>query len=549
MPKIQPYVQQYRKTSPQATPTDFGASNIDPGAGMRQLGKVAKDTSVMLANVERKKQNRIDVIEGVLGRKGFKFNTMTELAELGSKSDKAGADYLTQAQAIIDKNIALAADNYKGSENGRNLLRAQIAEIGGTFAQSVHKQNISAQYKAIGNELTAFSETSAKTAYNTPGTLGSVVENIKKEAIQYKGVMPQETLDTWTNDAVAQAYVSSINKLNYTGEYEAAEKLLTDARTNNIAIDADDYMRMSNRNIVGKRNDEVNKAKLTNQFQSKGLNANILNIFATQSSAFEAGTLTDEQDRGYKLAAFQYTKGYHRDPITNEMVQYTKELPPSVKRAFESRGIPVPGTGVPEDIESDRNPDKPIPPELTTWNNIHYLQGLNPAVQRTLGAYQFTEDWGEESGGGRYTRAYDSLNRRVNDLVTILQNNPKYAEGERAMLKEELALVLGLLKSPKAFRQKLISLDSDLEQRYEKAAKVVANPRTDPATSTAYFNVMQGIAHFRKQLGVPPVIRSAEELEDVAPGAEFISADGRLFRNQPSRKYREGNPDELPMGF
>ena len=129
-----------------------------------------------------------------------------------------------------------------------------------------------------------------------------------------------------------------------------------------------------------------------------------------------------------------------------------------------------------------------------------------------------------------YAQRRQTLKGEVNKLVGLLQQNPRYPEGERTMLKEEMGLEGGIMDNPTAFRTRLLAIDDILALDLKDAVNIM---QEDPSTTTKEARqwaskALTRIPSFRARLGIPIRVKTLDEAMKLPPGTQFINPAGEV---------------------
>jgi hypothetical protein len=128
------------------------------------------------------------------------------------------------------------------------------------------------------------------------------------------------------------------------------------------------------------------------------------------------------------------------------------------------------------------------------------------------------------------TQAKSYLDVVTKDIVRVLQNNPRYAEGERQAITNDLKLALGLIDRPERMRNALIGLDDALSEREQNAIETLRNPAVGRDEYTHTLNMLNSVTKIRRTLGVPPLVTTAEDVKKYQPGTLVRLPDGSVKR-------------------
>lgn len=264
-----------------------------------------------------------------------------------------------------------------------------------------------------------------------------------------------------------------------------------------------------------------------------GITGRALSIMTDDAPAFSAGLLSETEERRFISAVTQYAQPKTiQNPDTGLMETRRPELPPFVKDAFERRGIPAPQQtfaqgGQPGQPVQPSAPGQPSrqPPEQTIWGLAGRATGPIPAIGETLSRTPLV---GEVVRAPEMTQARQFIPLVQRDLIRVLQNNPKYAEGERKAIEAEININPTVFDTPNAFRDRLIAIDQALEVRERNAFETARSASVGRDERIQSMNVLNALVQFRQNLGVPVRVKTAEEAKKLPPGTPFIDPQGNV---------------------
>lgn len=118
----------------------------------------------------------------------------------------------------------------------------------------------------------------------------------------------------------------------------------------------------------------------------------------------------------------------------------------------------------------------------------------------------------------------------VRELIKVLQNNPRFAEGERAAIEEELDLSPRFMRDENALRNTFVGVDKFLEDKLRDSQAVLSDPANTPEAKKFASDSIDAIINFREKLGVPVRVYSLEEVRKLPPGTPFFYKDATNFR-------------------
>ncbi|MFV1850113.1 MAG: hypothetical protein ACMZ66_05335 [Thalassospira sp.] len=274
----------------------------------------------------------------------------------------------------------------------------------------------------------------------------------------------------------------------------------------------------------------------------KGLSGIALANLTNGSAAFAAGMMTPEQERNFESSVVGYMTP-QRDPDTGSITQPI--LPPHVVDALNQRGYewdintgnlirpggqPVNATGQggamspQQAMAQQMQPSlQEVDPEKTAWSLADKVTGVGPAAVDFLGRLPVV---GENFDDPQITQARAYIPNLQRDLVRVLQNNPRYAEGERQAIEQEINIDGRLIDNPEAYRNRLIGIDDALQKRQDFAYKTANNPQVGREERIQAMNILNALANFRQNLGVPTRVKTAQDWQNVLAGQQYIDPNG-----------------------
>lgn len=268
----------------------------------------------------------------------------------------------------------------------------------------------------------------------------------------------------------------------------------------------------------------------------KGLSGRVAARLADDADAFGAGLLDPQEERRFIQAVTVAQQPItFQNPDTNVLETRRPELAPFVRDVLIARGrqdlIATTQTSV-EERAQDRLLD-PSAPDPTPQETVFGLSGLltGPlAAAARIG--QATPIVGNFMDTGEFTQAKAKVELLQRDLVRVLQNNPRFAEGERQSIANEIDITGNVFDTQVAFENRLIGIDDALLIRQQSAFDSAGNPNIGRSERQHALNVFNAITKFRQQLGVPPLAKTPQDVEKLQPGQLFRTPDGRVLRNE-----------------
>ena len=120
----------------------------------------------------------------------------------------------------------------------------------------------------------------------------------------------------------------------------------------------------------------------------------------------------------------------------------------------------------------------------------------------------------------------------LRELVKALMNNPRYAEGERQAIENELKLEPRVLRDEAALRNSLLGVNRFLTERYREASRTAVDMEIPADTRKLAATAANTIRDFQSKLNIPIVVNSIEEVQALPSGTVF------LFRNETTERTK-----------
>jgi len=286
------------------------------------------------------------------------------------------------------------------------------------------------------------------------------------------------------------------------------------------------------------------------------LQGRALNYITDNATRYANGMMTPEERLNFEVSYNEAYKPIEKtDPVTGMITKITPAIPPFIQQAM-SRGARFGGGGAPRPAAPPAMPSggggapaassvapvqagegQPIPsnpsdqrsiwdrranivgPVATARSAIQAVPGVGPAAATSVfGA--------EETRQADADRVY--VENASRDLVRVLQNNPKFAEGERKAIEKEISVGPEMFRSVESYEGKLIGINQSLQDRLNDAQKTLTSQVSLEERKRATDNI-NAITQFRQKLGLPVMVKTAEDAQRLAPGTRFMDPSGNEF--------------------
>lgn len=290
------------------------------------------------------------------------------------------------------------------------------------------------------------------------------------------------------------------------------------------------------------------------------------------SSGFANKTLSQAEERNYISAVVELTRPTKGDfnEATGRHEIVLGAIPPFVRDAFERRGLPLPtGTeswsSAPAPPVSQATPDKDDPNFLTTPDGTVIDIGAGNEVPKDktifarssliVGVEVGLRDWvGRLPFGIGDTLPAEAIatargdarllnERLVNALV---KETSIRSQASRQALSEKLRINPETIRSLSDYWSALFSAHDILQVEINQAVKIIQNPASAAQTQEALDEIRR-FASLQAVLGVPPLITTKEEYENLEDGTVIRRKDGRVQtvrKNLKEKGAGDGGADE-----
>lgn len=290
------------------------------------------------------------------------------------------------------------------------------------------------------------------------------------------------------------------------------------------------------------------------------LQGRALNYITDNATRYANGMMTPEERLNFEVSYNEAYKPIEKsDPVTGMITKITPAIPPFIQQAMTrgarfgggGGGAPRPaapaapaampgggGGGASSSVAPvQADGGQPIPsnpsdqrsiwdrranivgPVATARSAIQSVPGVGPAAATSVfGA--------EETRQADADRIY--VENASRDLVRVLQNNPKFAEGERKAIEKEISVGPEMFRSVESYEGKLIGINQSLQDRLNDAQKTLTSQVSLEERKRATDNI-NAITQFRQKLGLPVMVKTAEDAQRLAPGTRFMDPSGNEF--------------------
>ena len=285
----------------------------------------------------------------------------------------------------------------------------------------------------------------------------------------------------------------------------------------------------------------------------EGLQLQMISEFAP---LYAAGSLLPQQERNFLMNVKDYTqerRTIYTDPLTGlEKVNIQRnELPDFVVQALGDKApkpsttTPAPGAGSPAALRtspvgltaSAANPE--IFQVASTARKSSFFDlaatgtGFVPVLVSGVARNVPLDAAGKI--GPEFQQSTAMLESMTNRIVNTLQENPRFPEGERKQILDEVRLAPRLFSNKNGYINQVIAIDNILEGIETKTRNVQSEPKTGIAIRNAATKKLEELTAVRDLLGI-------QQRTVIDPGVWKTLPPGEYIVINPETGFKELRP-------
>ncbi len=189
-----------------------------------------------------------------------------------------------------------------------------------------------------------------------------------------------------------------------------------------------------------------------------------------------------------------------------------------------SQGVPTPAPTVGESPVKGRG----------LWSMASKVAGPVAGVARWWGSGPVPMGMGQEE-----VAAEQYVINQQKSLVRALQQNPRYAEGERKSIEQDIAIKPETMGNPRAFQLRLVEIGKYIDEELRFNAKVLQNPTgTTVQQRQQAMQSNAALSQFYDQLELPPRVKSLAEAQKLPSNVEEFLDENWILRDGPARRRK-----------
>jgi hypothetical protein len=300
------------------------------------------------------------------------------------------------------------------------------------------------------------------------------------------------------------------------------------------------------------------------------LQGRAVNYVTNNAEAFAAGILPPDEGRRYLAAVNEaYKETYRKDPDTGQWTPIRVSMPQFVQDAVESgsryyggmanapanaqpsAAAPAPttapapaaapsampsATAAPAAAPAAESPQTSPAPSAagrTVWDRRTNIAGPTAGAKAAVFGVPGVGPAVVNPTEGRAIQADRTYAEGVSrDLIRVLQNNPRFAEGERKAIEQEIAIGPEFFRSVESFEGRLYGINQTVTQREIDARETLTRQVPAEERQRAMTNI-NAIQQFRRQLGLPAYAPSPDVVrknpEMYPPGSQIIDSNNKVY--------------------
>ena len=516
-----------------------------------QTGQAVVDLATTIGASDERRRTRADAVDRARKSSAYNEGAATELRRVLTEGDLSKPETLDSYQDFLDRGMAEAVGGHQGSPESLTRLTVRLESMRSTFADRAGAISSQAQRDLMavthGEDLNKL----RSTAHTSPGLLLQLFDTLDVQIDDMAPALTPQEEAAFRSGGREQLTEAAIGALIARDQIDAAERIMLDTPGIRAIMGREAQQRVFGRLRAARTERAKHRAPIVlspgqaafdprsgrpiaslpaskeNIFGS-GVTGNVLGMMADMSPAFAKGQLSPEQERDFIIAVQHYRQpSQFQNPDTGVFETRRNEVPEFVADAFAARGLALPG--VVEDEAPIETAEGGVLPPGPGGQTVFELAGAGLVTGPLPAAGEF---FGRTPGLGgpapEMTRARNFVPLLQRELVRVLQNNPRYAEGERKAIEAEINIAPRFFDDAAAFQQRLIGIDDALEIRLRNALKTGSSENVGRIERTHALNVANALEQFRKNL-LPPKFEKEEDAIGFAlaspPGTKFTVFD------------------------
>lgn len=520
-------------------------------AASRQMGQDVAQTGQEFERAHERIRTRADAVDRARKSSDYNEESTTELRRLMTEGDLSKPETLDAYNDSLNRQMAdlIGAHSGSGSPESLSRLTVRLEGMRSTFADKAAGMATQLQRDLMASTHAKELNKLRVVANTSPGLLPKLFDTLDAQIDDMAPALTPQEEGAFRDAGREQITEAALGAIIGRGQPDDAERILMDTPGLRGVLGPEAQRRVFSRIRVARAERAKYRAPIVlspgetafdprtgqriaslpsdDDAFSGGLQGDILGMMADMSPAFAQGQMSPQQERRYLAAVQHYRQpAQFQNPDTGVIETRRNEVPQYVADAFSARDIDIPGLQEDEPLEVSEGGAVPTGPGGQTVFELAgagLVTGPIPAAGELIGRTP-----GLGGPAPEMTRARNFIPLLQRELVRVLQNNPKYAEGERKAIEKEINIAPRFFDDSAAFQQRLIGIDDALEIRLQNALKTATSEKVSSQERVHAMNVANALQQFRSNL-LPVKFEKEEDAIEFAlsspPGTKFTVFD------------------------
>jgi hypothetical protein len=249
---------------------------------------------------------------------------------------------------------------------------------------------------------------------------------------------------------------------------------------------------------------------------------------------YAAGQLSEQDMRRYEMLAQEEQDSSVKTLTDSDgnVVVVATPLNINIRAALDKQGFEVqePGRVTEKRVLDYRAPE--VPENQTVFGMYKAAVGVGPGIMTAALNIPFLG----ENVSGEAQIAQTAIRNSNRRLVTAMQNNPKFSDGERKAIEQELDLDPKTFTTAKAYFSRMVAMQSSINRMIgEKFAIIHSN--ISKADKDIAGRQLVELLNYDKAMGMPVIVSGPDDpkLLELKPSETFVdgvTGDIRIMKGQ-----------------
>ena len=259
-----------------------------------------------------------------------------------------------------------------------------------------------------------------------------------------------------------------------------------------------------------------------------------MDFLIQNTGMYAAGQLPEQDMRRYEMLAQEEQDSSVKTLTDSDgnVVVVATPLNINIRAALDKQGFEVqePGRVTEKQVLDYRAPE--VPESQTMFGMYKSAVGVGPGIMTATLNIPFLG----ENVSGEAQIAQTAIRNSTRRLVTAMQNNPKFSDGERKAIEQELDLDPKTFTTAKAYFSRMVAMQSAVNRMIgEKYAIIHSN--ISKADKDIAGRQLVELLNYDKAMGMPVIVSGPDDpkLLELKPGETFVddlTGDIRTMKGQ-----------------